>query len=466
MGALSNLWKRISRQGVKKSQSAEENKTARITNQSAVVIASLMVVGVGIANWVDLSVAYTIVLIGFMALFLSAVAVNRVYGYRWGLAVIFIVSNIFIFWEATTFGYESHMHYGFILVMLGMILNLYNYRRQLYGSLLGLLLLVALLYLTDFSLFRFSGISPEIQMKLDQAEFFLLLLSISLLAWIYAANQRVLVRQLQATRVKLEAQNQALYKTNEELDQFVYSISHDLRSPIASSLGLIELSEREEDITVIKEYLKLKKKSLHKLDRYIRELMDFSRNSRLDIQPDEVNFKKLLDELIEENGHSERGLRINISLDVQQTHRFITDQRRLKMILHNLLSNGIRYSNLDQENPYLKVIVRVSEQEATVKVTDNGVGIHPEYLGRIFEMFFRARENHVGSGLGLYIAQEAATKLGGSINVKSELGQGSTFTVVVPILDKEPSEKPLINPGMSYKDKSTDSSSTPAAAST
>lgn len=459
------MWKEISRQGVRTDQTPEENRAARITNQSAVVIAFLLALGVGIAYWLNLSLAYMVILLGAMVLFLSVILVNRLFHYRWGLALIFVSSNLFIFWEASTFGYGSHMHYGFVLVMLGVILNLYNYRRQLYGSMLGLVLLVALLYLIDFSLFPISDLSPRVQMQLDHLEFFLLLLSVSLLAWVYASNQRALVRTLEVMRAKLETQNDVLHKTNEELDQFVYSISHDLRSPIASALGLIELSEREEDITVIKEYLGLKKKSLHKLDRYIRELMDFSRNSRLDVQPQEVDFKALLAELIEDIGHSERALQMHINLDVQQPQRFMTDPRRLKMILDNVISNSIRYSNLEQETPYVKVSVRVSEQEATIKVADNGVGIHEKYLEKIFEMFFRARENNVGSGLGLYIAQEAATKLGGSIGVESALGKGTTFTIVVPMLDESPSVPSTTNAGLLHNGKSLASSSTQTAAS-
>lgn len=446
MISLSSAWKNASEQGLIQCQTPEDGRMLRVANQSALVLAFVMVLGAGIAYRLDFPLLCIIILLGFMLLFSSVLLINRYFHYQWALAAVFVFSGMFVFWEASTFGYESHTHYGFVLLLLGVVLNLYSYRTQLYGSLIGLFILITVMYLTDFSLFAFQGISLELKLQLDQIEFFLLLLTIGLLGLVYASNHRALVEDLKTTRSTLEINNQALQKINDELDQFVYSVSHDLRSPIASMMGLVDLSQQEEDIAVIKEYLILKEKSLHRLDLFIRELLDFSRNSRLDLQYDDIKFQQLLEEMLEACSYSERATKMDMLVDVQQPYAFVTDQRRLRMILHNLLSNAIRYSNLDQEHPYLKIIVRVLERGVTVKVQDNGVGIQKKYITKIFDMFFRARDNDVGSGLGLYIAQEAAQKLGGYIQVQSELGEGTTFTVTLPFLSKTFPQKPLSGP--------------------
>ena len=113
-----------------------------------------------------------------------------------------------------------------------------------------------------------------------------------------------------------------------------------------------------------------------------------------------------------------------------QVRAFFSDQKRLKVILNNLLSNAIRYSN--KENPQIKIGVKVDEAIAKITITDNGLGIGKEHVKNVFKMFYRATENNAGSGLGLYIVKETVDKLRGNVELNSLLDEGTTVNLEIP----------------------------------
>jgi signal transduction histidine kinase len=100
-------------------------------------------------------------------------------------------------------------------------------------------------------------------------------------------------------------------------------------------------------------------------------------------------------------------------------------------VLSNLVSNAVKYHRLDQEDPYIRVTFRSSSEKIEIVVEDNGQGIPAESLPKIFDMFYRASLDTDGTGLGLYIVKEALSKIKGTISVRSELGKGSSFTVLL-----------------------------------
>lgn len=231
---------------------------------------------------------------------------------------------------------------------------------------------------------------------------------------------------------QLEVQNQELTEVNNALDRFVYSASHDLRAPIASSLGLIDITMREDNVEIIKEYLRLQAKTLRKLDHFISDIIDYSRNTRLQLNFEEVDFENMVKNAFETYEYMDNASLISKTIHVKKKLPFISDKNRLNIILNNLLSNAIKYSNPYQENPKITVSIEINEEYANVIIEDNGLGIPEEHLEKIFDMFHRAHPEKKGSGLGLFIVQETVQKLNGSINVISKEGEGSTFTLTLP----------------------------------
>jgi signal transduction histidine kinase len=231
----------------------------------------------------------------------------------------------------------------------------------------------------------------------------------------------------------LENRNQELKKLNSELDKFVYSASHDLRAPLSSILGLVNVARQEPDQNKVF-YLNLIEKSIHKLDQFIRDIIDFSRNARLDLVKEEINFELLIRDILEEMKYMDEKNRILRTIQVIGQGPYFSDSRRLVIILNNLVSNAIKYHNPLADNPYIEIRVELDSHQARINVNDNGHGIAQEHLSNIFKMFYRATEASKGSGLGLYIVHETVEKLSGKVSVSSTLGVGSTFEVTLPSL--------------------------------
>lgn len=246
-----------------------------------------------------------------------------------------------------------------------------------------------------------------------------------------------LEQQLQITEEKsatLEKQNLELNKVNEELDKFVYSVSHDLRAPLLSILGLINISKKETDLQQVKELMTLQEKSINKLDNFISDIINLSRNARLEVSYDLIDWQKIVESSLEQQQFLPNFNLIKFNIKVHVPQDVYCDRMRLQTIFNNLISNAIRYSNLTRSESQVTIQVETIDGKAIIKIADNGIGIKEEHISKIFNMFYRAHDFMVGSGLGLYICKETVQKMNGEIKVTSKLGQGTEFTVSVPVL--------------------------------
>jgi signal transduction histidine kinase len=230
-----------------------------------------------------------------------------------------------------------------------------------------------------------------------------------------------------------ETQREELKKANSELDNFVYSVSHDLRAPLTSMKGVIEITEDETQEEDTRMHMGLLKGSIKKLDRFILDILDYSRNSRLQVKNEKINFKEIIYDITENLSHMTGSKNdVDIQVKVSERRPFQSDKTRLNVILNNLVSNAIRYRNPDIDNSFVSIHIDTSDTEANIIVKDNGIGINKEQHEKIFEMFYRVSENSVGSGLGLYLVKETVAKLNGKIKVHSELGRGTEFQILIP----------------------------------
>ena len=225
-----------------------------------------------------------------------------------------------------------------------------------------------------------------------------------------------------------------IIRTNFELDSFVYRASHDLRAPLRSVLGLINIVKTEENTLQRNHYLNLVDKSINKLDTFISDLTNFSRNSRLEIRVEKIDFKSIIEECVENLKYMDSAKQIDIRSEIHDQVEFYSDSGRISIILHNLLSNSIKYRNPKAATPFVNIKVATTKNHCTIILEDNGRGIREEYLDKIFNMFFRASDDSYGSGLGLYITKQVIEKLKGEISVNSSIGSGSVFEIKLPHL--------------------------------
>ncbi|MDW7690374.1 HAMP domain-containing sensor histidine kinase [Flammeovirgaceae bacterium SG7u.111] len=235
------------------------------------------------------------------------------------------------------------------------------------------------------------------------------------------------------SKKQLQEQNLALRKVNDELDMFVYRTSHDLRAPLSSLLGLINISRGEYNSEEsLGYYLDLMQKSVNKLDNYISDILDYSQNTRLRVRKNEINFHTLIEEILDGQKYQDPFQQVEIELDIQHPTAFFTDQKRLQIILNNIVSNAFRFRKTNEPHQKIQIKFHVKNNTAFIEISDNGQGIEQNRINKIFEMFYRGAENSKGSGLGLYIVKEAVNKIGGTIAVDSEVNHGSTFKLEIP----------------------------------
>ncbi len=283
--------------------------------------------------------------------------------------------------------------------------------------------------LLSFVLFIGAIFKPE-EFSPDQAHFYLII-SFSIVLIIGLLIIIFFDRMVTRSERSLIEKNKELTKVNKELDRFVYSASHDLRAPLSSIDGLIELSKR--DINNRDEYLNLMRGRIQIMDKLINDIIDYSRNTRIAPVLKKVNFYNLIQEVVELMKFVDSSKSPQVQILVDQELIINTDSSRIMVILNNLISNSIKYADPKKEELIIKIAAEISEVSFIFSVEDNGSGIAEDQKGKIFNMFYRASENAVGSGLGLYIVKESIERLNGSIRLQSEVGKGSIFMVTLPI---------------------------------
>ncbi|MBC7923960.1 MAG: PAS domain S-box protein [Ferruginibacter sp.] len=233
--------------------------------------------------------------------------------------------------------------------------------------------------------------------------------------------------------------NQQLTERNHELDQIVYKISHDLRAPLTSVLGLISLMKLPTQPDEMANYLHLQENRVQKLDRFIQSMLDFSRNTRTKVVTQPVDFTEIIEQCQQDLAYMPHFSRIDFRIAIDGGP-FHCDPFRLKILFLNVMSNAIKYQHLGHQQAFLKVWVSVASGQATLRFEDNGIGIEQAHLPRIFEMFFRATQQAEGSGLGMYIVKQTVDKLSGTVQLTSVAGQGTQLTVHLPDLTADQSD--------------------------
>ena len=221
-----------------------------------------------------------------------------------------------------------------------------------------------------------------------------------------------------------------LEKTNSELDRFIYSVSHDLSAPIKSIQGLINLARMEPITETHSHYLSLIQRSLKRQDEFIREIVEYGRNARMPITIEKLDVLELINGIVEDLKYSETFEGTEVDVEINPDLRYLEcDKVRLKIILNNLLSNAVKFKTKYKEKHNVRVTLTRNGAQFRLSIEDTGIGIEEKHLKNLFSMFFRATDQHPGSGIGLYIAHEAAKKMGCTIEVSSIVGKGSSFTL-------------------------------------
>lgn len=401
---------------------------------------ALMMTAVGVA-YIFIDMVYSIYrnipmysvvsLIGIITLWL-----NRKRLYREATLFTILASNFIIYLFASSEPAVSGIFIFYLPVSL-VAMALFTYKDWYLGLAcvlisLGLFLLS---YLSEFS------ILPKVEETdaTDEVYFiinFTVALTVSVLVVYFLVSLNYHAeKSLRENESRLMQLTEELKQSNAELDRFVYSVSHDLRAPLSSVVGLVGLAEMAERPEEIKSYLSMMRGRIDALEKFIRDIIDYSRNARLEVVKEKVNFNDLIQEVMDSLRFADEVSSVKIKTDIPEDLELTTDKVRLRIILNNLIANALKYHDKHKDSSFVQVQASKMTHHFQINVADNGIGIRPDHLSKVFDMFYRASENSKGSGLGLYIARETIKKMGGTITVQSEFGKGTHFQINLPLTD-------------------------------
>ena len=242
--------------------------------------------------------------------------------------------------------------------------------------------------------------------------------------------------ELQASNQELNLTNQQLTRTNVDLDNFIYTASHDLKAPISNIEGLLhtlddELPEadRPEEVTFI---MSLMQESVERFKRTIGHLTDISKLQQEYARPaSQVSLAEVVEEVRLDLVPLLHATQAQLKVDLQGCTPLAFSEKNLRSVVYNLLSNALKY-----RHPARPARVRISCHEAdgyqVLTVQDNGLGIDLTGKSRLFQMFQRLHTHVEGSGIGLYMVKRIVENVGGRIEVESQVDVGTTFTVWLP----------------------------------
>jgi len=379
--------------------------------------------------------------IAFIAITAVSFVLNRLKYFSTAKILLGIAVNLIVFLFNQVEPNEVGLYMFYIPAALG-AMAAFGYEERA-KSLIMLLLPIGLFLtgqITDFTIIDKAYHRSDLdQINLITNFACALAASVLIIYYLISINFRS-EKSLRENEKQISNKNTELTRLNTELDQFVYSTSHDLMAPLSSVRGLIHLSRVTTDTKELRELIEMMDGRVDDLQKFIRDISDYSRNTRLDIQKRKVAVSKLIRSILENLRSHPHTEKVKIELDVPAELVIYSDPSRLQIVLGNLLSNAIKYMDPAKEKPMIKISATLRKSHIRLIVQDNGLGISSQHIQKIFDMFYQANEKAEGSGLGLYIVKQTVEKLNGTILAASEYTLGSTFTVVIPVYDESDPE--------------------------
>jgi two-component system, LuxR family, sensor kinase FixL len=232
---------------------------------------------------------------------------------------------------------------------------------------------------------------------------------------------------------RLQRTNAELSRKNSEMEQFVYTVSHDLKSPLvtaASFIGFLKEDLKLNRSPEVDDSLMRIEKANHRMRELIEDLLELSRAGRFELEKEKVLLKDLIDTVIE--GHSEeirkRGLKIEMEVGSTTIE---VDASRMQQVFENLLTNALKYASKGSQ-PLLRIFTEENEENVKICFRDSGPGIDQAYHEKIFGLFQRLQTDEEGTGVGLSIVSRIIEVHGGTVWVESSVGNGASFWMSLP----------------------------------
>lgn len=363
---------------------------------------------------------------------LISLTLLRAQKFTWAKIALMGNANLAIFYVALIDPFETGVFMLFIPAGVGSFAML-GFQDRVKGIALALFsaALFLLAYFVDFNLKSSIEADPTyIQISFIVNYIISISITVAVVFFLGSLNENS-EQELQEREESERRKNDQLKKVNIELDRFVYSVSHDLRSPLSSISGLVNVAKKSTSVEELHKVADLIADRVKAQEYYIKDIIDFYKNDRSNLTVESFQLVDLVREVVEDTSFISDVDQINFIIEIENSLKVNSDRARLKSVLANLIGNSIKYHAYYKDEKFIRFSANKAGNSIQLVVADNGKGISAEHLPKIFNMFYRASADSKGSGLGLYIVKEIIQKMGGTIHVESELGNGTSFTIVL-----------------------------------
>lgn len=294
----------------------------------------------------------------------------------------------------------------------------------------AIIIIAILASLLIFVLYRSNRVKKKVNQALSDAKAIIEDQNRQLLSSNYNLD-----KELKEKNTELEKANESLLRVNEELDNFIYKTSHDIRGPLASLKGMCNVALMDVKDALALNYLKKLDITAEKLNTILTRLLIVNQINNSALGFEKIDFVGIVNDVL--MLEKKKGLppRLKIKKHIDDSIEFYSDKEFVRIILENLIDNAIKfYNDSNRIEPFVDITITERDQYITIKVIDNGIGISEVHPDKIFQMFSRASERSETGGIGLYITKTATEKLGGSVHLKTTPEGYTEFFVTIPLV--------------------------------
>jgi signal transduction histidine kinase len=221
-----------------------------------------------------------------------------------------------------------------------------------------------------------------------------------------------------------------LQERNQELDQLVYRASHDFKTPITSTLGIVHLLKMEPMSPMLKEYVHRIDLSMHQMNDLLKSLSLFTQASLEELFYERISIAVLVENAKERLQYLEGFSKVQFKIEIDKDLTISTDAILLSEVLKALITNAIIFR--DVEEPFVCVSALIVNDSLEIFVEDNGEGMTTEVMQKAFAIFYRGSEKSKGTGLGLYMVKKIMQRLGGQVHLQ-QLSKGLSVKIILPV---------------------------------
>ena len=429
---LSQRWNNISNIGVKDGTPKKDALNIKIMNQ--MVISAIVIVLTGlvqdlfIQGLIQICADFTYLSILFLSLYL-----NYCSKYYISKQVFQILYPIAILVIIICFGSEIRAESLFFIFLISAILFYHKLKYQMIAF-------CYVCFLWMYSEYIMTHYKPYMDLpstfwdtKMSEVA---TVICIILMLRIYKHETEKKTIEIENTLQEKEKQNIELNLANAELERFAHVASHDLKTPLRNIVSFTNLIERKiakKDYDNIAEYLKFVQDGGKQMNRLISEILEFSKLSiNSQIKMSEFDVKEIVQNINQKilSYIKEQNATLNV---MSEQNIIFSNHSLVEILLQNLIENGIKYNTAVHKT--IEIKCTQTPKSTIIMVSDNGIGIEPEYHENIFVLFTRLHDDQSfsGSGMGLAICKKIVARLHGQISVDSALGKGSIFKIELPL---------------------------------